>query len=77
MRYVRCQRRHLEQRCHQRGYELGPALACIAFSGDGFIEVDTEHPAYPKGIRPAAPLSMADIVRAIEEAGCGCSPPTK
>lgn len=54
MRYVRCEIRHLEQRCKQRGYALGPALACISQSGDGFIVVDTDHPAYPKATIPDA-----------------------
>jgi hypothetical protein len=75
MRYVRCQIHHLEARCRERGYAIGPALACISQSGDGFIIVDTEHSCFPRGIRPAHTLPWTDVSRTVANAGCGCSPP--
>lgn len=45
---IRCSRKHLEQRCEQRGYSLDAAKACIVEDDGGeWITVDETHPAYP------------------------------
>jgi hypothetical protein len=66
----------------QRGYSGDSAAACITTDyGDGWVEIDTEHPAYPRaktglGDMVAAGLSAVGITkeRVSKLAGgdCGC-----
>lgn len=49
---IRCHRRHLEQRCLQRGYTLEQVRGCIVSEDGDKITVDETHPSYPRA--PAA-----------------------
>jgi hypothetical protein len=79
---IRCRLHHLEERCRQRGYDLADAEACIVARHDGgTIDVDTEHPAYPRprmglGDMVAAGLSAVGItkerVARVLGKPCGC-----
>ena len=53
---VKCRLSHLEQRCASRGLSLDEAKACIVSESDGFIFVDTGHPAYPAKPSPSVSL---------------------
>lgn len=44
---IRCQRRHLESRCRERGYTLDEVRACIVAEDGDTITVDETHKAYP------------------------------
>jgi hypothetical protein len=53
---IRCHLRHLEARCHERGFTLDEARPCIV-SQDGYrITVDETHPAYPRTAKPGLSL---------------------
>jgi glycosyltransferase involved in cell wall biosynthesis len=41
-------RKHLEQRCRQRGYPLAEVMLCVVKQDGDQWTVDTEHPAYPR-----------------------------
>lgn len=46
---MRLKREHVHARCLERGYSIESAEPCfISDLGDGWWEVDTDHPAYPK-----------------------------
>ena len=54
---IRCHLRHLEGRCHERGFTLDEARPCIV-SQDGYrITVDETHPAYPRTAKPGVSLA--------------------
>jgi hypothetical protein len=55
---IRCHRRHLEERCRQRGYTLEQVAACIVSQDGDQITVDEKHPAYPR----AKPRLAAKVV---------------
>jgi hypothetical protein len=75
-------RRAFDRIVISRGRDATSAAACItADYGDGWIEVDTKHPAYPRrkpglGDMVAAGLSAVGITKARVEAvvggPCGC-----
>jgi len=79
---IRCQPRHLQERCHERGYDYAAAEACIVERhDDGTITVDETHAAYPRkpglGDMVAAGLSAVGItkerVSALVGGNCGCA----
>lgn len=79
---IRCHRKHLEQRCRQRGRSLHDVRACIVSEDGDYITVDETHPAYPR-----AKMGLGDIVKSMLSAvgiteervskalgrPCGCS----
>jgi hypothetical protein len=40
-------RKHLEQRCQQRGYNLADVMPCVVSQDGDQWTIDVEHPAYP------------------------------
>jgi hypothetical protein len=42
-----CHKRHLEQRCRERGYTLDEVMPCVVSKDGDQWTIDTEHPAYP------------------------------
>jgi hypothetical protein len=45
--------KHVMARCIQRGYEWPEVQPCIVKElGNGYYDFDTDHPAYPKEVRP-------------------------
>ena len=79
---MRMRRRSFDRLAENRGHDASAAAASItADHGDGWVEVDTEHPAYPRA-RPglgdivAAGLSAVGItkerVSAVVGRDCGC-----
>jgi hypothetical protein len=80
---ILCHRRHLEERCRERGYTLEQVAACIVTQDGDQITVDETHPAYPRkrklglGDMVAAGLSAIGITpervgRALGVKDCGC-----
>lgn len=80
---MRMRRRSFDRLAENRGHDASAAAASItADHGDGWVEVDTEHPAYPRA-RPGlgdmvkAGLSAIGIteerVSAVIGRPCGCS----
>lgn len=49
---IKCERKHLAERCEQRGYTLEEVLACIVSEDGDQITVDADHPAYPREAKP-------------------------
>ena len=45
---ITCDRRHLEERCRQRGYTMDEVRPCIVSEDGDRITVDETHPAYPR-----------------------------
>lgn len=45
---IRCERRHLESRCRERGYTLESVRACIVAEHGDTITVDETHKDYPR-----------------------------
>lgn len=45
---IRCQLRHLEARCRERGYTLDEVRACIVSQDGDAITVDETHADYPR-----------------------------
>lgn len=45
---IRCQRRHLEARCRERGYTLDEVRACIVAEDGDTITVDETHKSFPR-----------------------------
>lgn len=43
-----CHRKHLEQRCRQRGYTLNEVRPCIVSEDGDALTVDETHAAYPR-----------------------------
>jgi hypothetical protein len=79
---IACHRKHLEQRCIERGYSILDAMACVVSENGDELVVDTDHPAYPKakkglGDMVADTLSAVGITkeRVSRAVGgdCGCS----
>jgi hypothetical protein len=76
-------RRSFDRIVVSRGHDGAAAAACITTDyGDGWVEIDTEHPAYPRakpglGDMVAAGLSAIGITkeRVSKLAGgdCGCA----
>ena len=76
-------RRAFDRIVVSRGRDATSAAACItADYGDGWVEVDTNHPAYPRtrpglGDRVASALSAIGItkerVSAVVGGDCGCA----
>jgi hypothetical protein len=57
---IRCHRSSFLERVNQRGADLATALACVSpvpGAHPDYIEVDTDHPAYPRAPdgKPAKP----------------------
>lgn len=79
---ITCQRKHLEQRCLQRGYTLDEVRPCIVLDEGDTITVDETHPAYPReskrglGDMVAAGLSAVGITKERVSSAlgkpCGC-----
>jgi hypothetical protein len=79
---ISCHIRHLEQRCHERGYTFDEVRPCIVSLDGDTITVDETHPSYPRA-RPglgdivAAWLSAIGItkerVSALAGGDCGCT----
>lgn len=79
---MRMLRHAFEMIAESRGCDAASALACITHDyGDGWIEVDTSHPAYPRrrpglGDMAASALASVGITKARVEAvvggPCGC-----
>lgn len=83
---IRCRLRHLEARCHERGYTLEQVLPCIVSQDGDRLVVDETHPAYPRakpglGDMVAAGLDAIGVtkkrVQAVASAvgvkDCGCA----
>lgn len=51
-----CARRHLEDRCIERGYTFDEVRACIVGEYGDQITVDETHPAYPSKPKPGISL---------------------
>lgn len=52
---ITCHRKHLEQRCAQRGYALIEVMPCVVRRDGDMWTVDPLHPTYPSSQRvPAA-----------------------
>ena len=50
---ITCHRRHLFERCRERGYLLAAVMPCVV-SRDGPVwTIDENHPAYPRAPKPA------------------------
>ena len=47
MNIVQCERRHLVERCKQRGADIEEAMKSVTFSSGNRLYVDTDHPSYP------------------------------
>lgn len=45
---ITCEKKHLEQRCRERGKSYAEVSACIIDENGDRITVDTNHAAYPK-----------------------------
>ena len=58
---IRCQLRHLEARCRERGYTLDQVRACIVSQDGGTLTVDETHPAYPHKRRGLGDLVAAGL----------------
>lgn len=56
---IRCLRRHLEERCRQRGYTLEQVRPCIVSEDGDRLVVDETHEAYPR-----AKPGLGDMVKA-------------
>ena len=79
---MRMRRRSFDRLIASRGHDAASAAACITTDyGDGWVEIDTAHPAYPRanpglGDMVAAGLSAVGITkeRVSKLAGgdCGC-----
>lgn len=52
---IRCERRHLEARCRERGYTLDEVRPCIVAEDGDTITVDELHKAYPR-VKPELSL---------------------
>ena len=51
---ITCHRKHLEQRCRERGYSLAEVMPCVvSMEGDNWT-VDPSHKTYPAQRRAAA-----------------------
>ena len=80
---MRMRRRSFDRIIVSRGHDGAAAAACItADYGDGWVEIDTEHPAYPRakpglGDMVKAGLSAIGITEERVSAAigrpCGCS----
>jgi hypothetical protein len=55
---IRCHRKHLEQRCRQRGRSLEDVRACIVSEDGDYITVDETHSAYPR-----AKMGLGDMIK--------------
>lgn len=47
---ISCYRRHLEDRCRERGYSLDEVMPCVVSQDGDAWTIDISHPAYP--LRP-------------------------
>lgn len=82
---ISCHLKHLEARCHERGYTLDEVRACIVSEDGDTITVDEAHPAYPRVAKPglgdmvAAGLSAVGITkeRVSELLGRPCNCPKR
>lgn len=82
MNIVQCERRHLVERCQQRGADIEEAMKSVTFSSGDRLYVDTDHPSYPKrpkglGDYVATGLSAVGItpekVSKVIGKPCGCN----
>jgi len=55
---IRCLRKHLEDRCRERGYTLEEVGACIVSQDGESITVDETHPVYPTKAKPGLTLTQ-------------------
>ncbi len=59
----RYQKRYIEQRCRERGYELADVMPCVAQQDGDWWTVDVDHPAYPRSKdKPKAKLKLCSKV---------------
>jgi hypothetical protein len=49
---IRCNRRHLEVKCHTRGYTLEEVMPCVVSQDGDQWTIDVDHPAYPRERKP-------------------------
>ena len=50
---MRLLRKHVEARARERGHDLASIEPCfVSQYDDGWWEVDVDHPAYPRAVRP-------------------------
>lgn len=64
---IRCHRRHLEDRCRERGYTLDEVMPCVVEQDGDNWTVDETHEAYPRpglGDAVAAGLNAVGITKA-------------
>ena len=55
MKYVKCERWHLEARCTERGYTVAEVMPCVVSENGDDIVVDVDHAAFPRHSRYPQP----------------------
>jgi len=74
-----CKRKHLEDRCRERGYTIAEVEPCIVMTyADGSIAVDENHEKYPRKPKPRGGKPGTELAKLLAllgfkaSAGCGC-----
>lgn len=53
---ITCHKKHLEQRCRERGYALLEVMPCVVSQDGDVWTIDPTHPAFPASARRHAPV---------------------
>lgn len=69
---ITCHRKHLEQRCRERGCKLADVMPCVVKQDGDTWTIDTDHPAYPSAAKPASPDTpeVSPAVLSLRKAAC-------